>query len=99
MRKLIKYEDELHESLKDPKFKKMYEKDKVLAGLAVKIAELRYAEGLTQKQLAGRLHTTQQMVSNWETCGTGNIEVKSLEKIAEVLNAKLKIDFIPRGHG
>ncbi|MBU0952146.1 MAG: helix-turn-helix transcriptional regulator [Elusimicrobia bacterium] len=48
---------------------------------------------MTQKELAKRLHTTQQTVSALE-CPNHNVTIGTLEKIAEVLGVELQINFI-----
>lgn len=93
MFKLAKHETILADKLKDPKFRRAYEEERVLARLAVEIAELRRAKGLSQATLAKKLKTTQQTVSRWEKNNYGNIEVRSLEKIAKVFGATLSITF------
>lgn len=94
--KIIKHEDVLKKALKNKKFKKLYEEELVMAEIAVEIAERRQKMHLTQKKLAEKLHTTQQTISKWESNNYENIEIRSLQKIAKVLNAKLKIDFISK---
>lgn len=91
MFRLVKHEAILADKLKDPKFRRAYEEERVLAKLAVEIAELRLSRGLSQAALAKRLKTTQQTVSRWEKNNYGNIEVRSLEKIAKVFGATLSI--------
>jgi DNA-binding XRE family transcriptional regulator len=91
--KTIKHEDVIKAKMRDAKFKQAFKKEQVLARLAVEIAEMRLAKGLSQTEMAQKLHTTQQTISRWEKNNYGNIEVKSLEKIAEVFGKCLKISF------
>jgi len=48
-----------------------------------RIKDLRQEKGMTQEELAERLHVTRQAVSNWETKKT-RPDVEMLEKISEV---------------
>lgn len=52
------------------------------------IAEHRLKAGLTQKQLAGRLGTTEMTVSRWETYET-RVDMATLAAIAEALGGDL----------
>lgn len=52
------------------------------------VAQLRKEQGLTQKELADRLHITDKAVSKWET-GKGFPDVKLLEPLAQVLGVSL----------
>lgn len=52
------------------------------------VAQLRKEQGLTQKELAERLHVTDKAVSKWET-GKGFPDVKLLEPLAQVLGVSL----------
>jgi ribosome-binding protein aMBF1 (putative translation factor) len=94
MKKLIKFEQELDKKLANKRFRKLYEQEKVLAKVAVAIELLRKKQGWSQKDLAAKLHTTQQTVSKWEMNSYENIEIKTLEKIAGIFNKALKIEFM-----
>lgn len=62
--------------------------------LSVKIAQLREKRGLTQTQLAAIMHTSAPVISrleNGERC-----TLSTLKKVADALNAILKIDLIPK---
>lgn len=52
------------------------------------VAQLRKEQGMTQKELAVRLHVTDKAVSKWET-GKGFPDVKLLEPLAQVLDISL----------
>ena len=52
------------------------------------VARLRKEQGMTQKDLADRLHVTDKAVSKWET-GKGFPDVKLLEPLAQVLGVSL----------
>lgn len=50
-----------------------------------KIAELRKARGLTQKELAARIHVTDKAVSKWER-GLNFPDLGKIEELAEILD-------------
>lgn len=58
--------------------------------LGEKIAALRKAQGLTQKQLAERLHVTDGAVSKWER-GINYPDISMLDHIARILDTDLII--------
>ena len=58
--------------------------------LAVSLAELREKRGMTQTQLAAQVHTSPSVISRIEN--GGNVEVKTLQKIAHALDARLNIE-------
>ena len=52
------------------------------------VAQLRKEAGLTQRELADRLHVTDKAVSKWET-GKGFLDLKLLEPLAQALGVSL----------
>ncbi len=90
--KKLYFDDWLKERVKNPVFKKAYEEEDVRARLALRIAELRKEKNLSQAQLAHRLHTTQQVVSDIETFKHANITLLTLQNIAQALDRRLIID-------
>ena len=91
-RKAADFNDWLKGQLKDPAFRKAYEEEDIRARLALRIAELRRKKKMTQGELARRLHTTQQVVSDLETFKHTNVTVGTLQKIAAALNSRLVLD-------
>ena len=55
-------------------------------GALVKV--LRKERGMTQKELAGRLHVTEQAVSRWER-GVGCPEVGLLARLCEIFGVSM----------
>jgi len=68
-------------------FDEKYLQAKSKLELALKIAAAREKAGLTQKQLAVKLKTTQSVISRIET-GKQNLSVDMLYKIAEAVGKK-----------
>ena len=83
----------LKEQLKNPEFKKAYEKEDFTARVALEIAENREKYHLTQKELAKRMHTTQQAISRIEK-GDQNITIAMIEKISEALGKKPELKLV-----
>jgi len=93
-RKRMYFDDWLKEQLKNPRLKKAYEQEDVRARLAVRITELRREKKLSQAELARRLHTTQQVVSDIETFRHANLTLLTVQKIAQALNSRLVVDLV-----
>jgi DNA-binding XRE family transcriptional regulator len=88
------FKSRLREDLKDPEFKKHYDEEKQALQLAMKIAALREQKGLSQRQLAKLMGTSQQAISRIESGEYEGFTLKTLEKIAEATGMKVKIDFV-----
>lgn len=97
MRKKIKkhrfLSDRLKEDLKNPKVRKAYESADISVQLAIQIAKIRQEKKLTQKALARRLGTQQQVISRIENFEESNLTLATLGKIAHALNVHLRIAF------
>ena len=71
---------------KDPTFKRRCAHEVKLAEIALTIAKARTKQGLTQTELAKKIHTTQQVISNIEHSKTPkNITLNTLVKITNAL--------------
>ncbi|MFH1245097.1 MAG: helix-turn-helix domain-containing protein [Candidatus Omnitrophota bacterium] len=91
--RLEKVEAHLTEELKNKKFKKAYEIERVKVALAQKIAEIREEENLRQVDIARRLGVSQQFVSQIETGQERNLTLETLIRIAQSLGRGVKISF------
>lgn len=85
--------DRLEEELKDPVFRKAYEEADLPIWIAIEIAKLRERNGLTQKSLARKLGTSQQVISRIESFTQKNLTLGTLQKIAKALNKQLIVAF------
>lgn len=92
-RQVKAYKDFIEQQLADPEVRKSYEEGLEALRVGVKVAQLRQKHGLTQTQLAAMLHTSPSVISRIEN--GENVELKTLQKIAQALNAKLKIELVP----
>jgi DNA-binding transcriptional regulator YiaG len=89
-----KFKDRLEKDLKRRGFKEAFDEEEIYADLAIQIAKIREKEHLSQKELAKRLHTTQQTVSRLEDIHNRSYSLRTLIKLAQALHKKLKVEFI-----
>ncbi len=92
--KVRTFQSRLREDIKDPEFKKHYQEERQALKLAMKIAELRDLQGLSQQELAKLMGTSQQAISRIESGEYEGFTLKTLEKIAEATGMRLKIEFV-----
>lgn len=90
--RLGRFEDWLRKQLRDPRFRKGYEREKRSVFLAYRILTLREKLGLSQKALAEKMGTSQQAVARLESGEYEGFTVRTLEKVAEALGADLVVD-------
>ena len=94
MKNTVKFKDYLKEELKNKEFKKAFNEEEVYASLAVQTANIRQEKGITQEELAKRLHTTQQTVSRLENLHNKSYSLRTLVKLARALDKGLRVEFI-----
>lgn len=80
--------------LKDPEFKKIYKETELEFQIAKAIIEARISKGLSQKELAEKLHTKQSVISRVENAKT-TPSLSFLKRLAEALNISLQIELRP----
>ena len=93
MRKKTNYEEFKERSLRNPKVRRAYEEGLDDLRLAVRLAELREKRGLTQTELAAKIHTSAAVISRLER--GHNVEFKTLKKVAAALQARLTLELLP----
>ncbi len=93
--KIRTFQERLREDLKDPEFRRYFEEERQALALAMKIARLREKKGLSQKELAKLMGTSQQAISRIESGEYEGFSLKTLGKIAEATGTRLKIEFVP----
>ena len=89
-----RFQDRLKEDLKNHEFKKAFDEQEVLSSLAIQIAKMRHRKGLSQKELAERLKTTQQTVSRLEDPDNKSYSLITLIKLARAFHKELEVRFI-----
>ena len=94
MKRTVKFKDYLKEQSKNAEFKKVFDEEEIYASLAVQVAKIREQEHLTQKELAQKLHTTQQNVSRLEDVHNRSYSLKTLINLARALDRRLRVEFV-----
>lgn len=91
-KKTNRYAEYKKKALSRPEVRGSFEEGLDWMRLAASIAALREQMGLTQIQLAKKLHTSQSVISRIEN--GDNVELKTIRDVAKALNAKVKIELI-----
>jgi transcriptional regulator with XRE-family HTH domain len=86
----------LEEQLKDPAFAERFEKAGEAWDVALQIAALREKAGLSQKDLARRLHTSQQQISRLESPSYEGHSLSTLRRVAGVLGVTVRVTLAPK---
>src|SRR5437773_1011309 len=85
----------LEEQLRDPAFAKRFKRAGEAWDVALQITALRERAGLSQKELARKLHTSQQQISRLESPSYEGHSLSMLRRVAEALGAQLRVVFAP----
>jgi DNA-binding XRE family transcriptional regulator len=83
----------LEEQLKDPVFAGRFERAGEAWDVALQLAALREKAGLSQKDLARKLHTSQQQISRLESPSYEGHSLSMLRRVAEALGATIRVVF------
>src|SRR5213592_5151014 len=89
----------LEEQLKDPDFAERFERAGEAWDVALQIAALREKAGLSQKDLARKLKTSQQQISRLESPCYERHSLSMLRRVAQALNARVSVVLEPDGGG
>jgi len=81
----------LEEQLKDPEFAERFEKAGDAWDVALQIAALREKAGLSQRDLARKLKTTQQQISRLESPDYEGHSLSMLRRVAKALHARVRV--------
>ena len=92
MKRKTNFDRYLEKQLKDPDFARRYQKAGEAWDVALQLAALRKKAGLSQKELAQRVGTSQQQISRLESTSYEGHSLSMLRRVAEVLGAKVHID-------
>lgn len=85
----------LEKQLKDKSFAKRFEQAGEAWDVALQIAALRRQAGLSQKDFAKALKTSQQQISRLESPSYEGHSLSMLRRIADVLHTRVRIVFEP----
>ena len=91
--KLPTFMEYINDELKDKEFKRFYEEEGRKLEIGFKIARLRERLGITQKQLAEKIKTSQTVISRLESGDYWQCSLRTLEKIALATGTRLDISF------
>ncbi|PIQ69743.1 transcriptional regulator [Candidatus Shapirobacteria bacterium CG03_land_8_20_14_0_80_40_19] len=80
------------EQLKDPEFKKEWEKSEAAYQVTRALIEARIKGKISQRQLAGKVGTTQAVISRIENMNVSP-SIELLQRIADSLGKRLEIRF------
>ena len=89
----------LEKQLEDPTFAVRFKNAGEAWDVALQIAALREQAGLSQKQLAKLLKTSQQQISRLESPGYEGHSLSMLRRVADALHARVRIVFEPAETG
>jgi len=84
--------DHIQESLRNPEFKKEWEKSEMNYQLSRTLIKERLAQKISQIDLAKKANTTQAVISRLENMDV-NPSLELLQRIARALNVSLKVQF------
>jgi len=85
----------LEKQLQDPEFSARYAAAGEAWDVALQIAKLRRKSGLSQKELAKLLHTSQQQISRLESSTYEGHSLSMLRRVAHALHARVRVVFEP----
>ena len=92
MKQKTKFDLYLEEQLKDKEFAKRFRKAGEAWDVAIQLAQLRRRTGLSQKELAKRVGTSQQQISRLESPSYEGHTLSMLRRVAEVLGARVRVE-------
>jgi DNA-binding XRE family transcriptional regulator len=93
--KKTNFDDYLESQLKDPAFATRFEHAGEAWDVSLQIAALRQQAGLSQKELAKLLNTSQQQISRLESAGYEGHSLSMLRRVAEALRSRVRVIFEP----
>ena len=82
----------LGEQLKDPDFAEKFRKAGKAWDVAIQLASLRKSSGMSQKELAKRVGTSQQQISRLESPSYEGHSLSMLRRVADVLGATVHVE-------
>jgi transcriptional regulator with XRE-family HTH domain len=92
MRQRTKFDLYLEEQFKDPDFREKFRKAGKAWDVAIQLASLRKKSGMSQKELAKRLRTSQQQISRLESPSYEGHSLSMLRRVADVLGATVHVE-------
>ena len=93
--KKTNFDQYLGEQMNDPEFASRFEQAGEAWDIALQLTALREKAGLSQKEVARRLNTSQQHISRLESPSYTGHSLSNLRRLARALNARVKVTFEP----
>ena len=93
--KTTNFDRYLAKQMKDLRFVERFERAGQAWDVALQIAALREQAGLSQKELAQRLKTSQQQISRLESPDYEGHSLANLRRVAKALHARVRVVFEP----
>jgi ribosome-binding protein aMBF1 (putative translation factor) len=87
------YDEMLKEELKDPVFRKEYDELEEEFEVAKQVIDLRLKKGLTQKELAEKVNTSQSCIARLESGTYQNMSLSFLRRVGEALGVQPHVKF------
>jgi ribosome-binding protein aMBF1 (putative translation factor) len=84
---------------RDAELRALIEEERVHGQVAQEIYALRTSRGLTQKQLAEAVGTTQSVIARLEDADYEGHSLRMLRRIANALDARLSVRFVTEEQG
>jgi len=97
MKQKTNFDTYLENQLKDPDFAMRFKKAGEAWDVALQLAALRKESGLSQKELADLVGTSQQQISRLESPSYEGHSLSMLRRVSEVLGATIHIKIQRRG--
>ncbi len=95
MKRGTNFDRYLEEQLRDPEFAERFRKAGEGWDVALQLASLRQRAGLSQKELARKVGTSQQQISRLESPSYEGHTLSMLRRVARVLGAAVHVDIRP----
>jgi transcriptional regulator with XRE-family HTH domain len=89
----------LAEQMEDPVFAARFKQAGEAWDVALQLAALREQAGLSQRDLARKLKTSQQQISRLESPGYEGHSLSMLRRVAKVLHARVRVVFVSEDAG
>jgi transcriptional regulator with XRE-family HTH domain len=89
--KKTNFDQYLEKQLADPAFAARFEEAGEAWDVALQLAALRRQAGLSQKELARKLKTSQQQISRLESPGYEGHSLSMLRRVAGALHARIRV--------
>lgn len=94
--KKTNFDTYLDQQLGNPAFASRFAEAGAAWDVALQIVRLRGQAGLSQKELADRIGTTQQQISRLESASYDGHSLRMLRRVAEAMGARVKVELVEK---